>query len=88
MVRREVIRRRLQKLDTCLEYLTRAQKYSFEEFSGDVEVNSAVERNLQVAIEALNDMAGHVVVNDDLGTFERSRDLPLLFEKHGLIEEE
>ena len=31
MVRPEVIRRRLQKVDTFLEYLERAQSYSFEE---------------------------------------------------------
>lgn len=86
MVRPEVIRRRLQKLDTSLEYLERAQAYSFEEFRSDVEVYSAVERNLQLAIEALSDMASHVVVDEDLGSFERARDLPDLFEEHEFIE--
>ncbi len=86
MVRPEVIRRRLQKLDTFVEYLERAQAYSFDEFRSDIEVYSAVERNLQLAIEALSDMAGHVVVDEDLGHFERARDLPDLFEEHGFIE--
>jgi len=88
MVRPEVIRRRLQKVDTFLEYLERAQSYSFEEFRSDIEVYSAVERNLQLAIESLGDMASHVVVDEDLGSFERARDLPDLFEEHGFIEEE
>ena len=87
MVRPEVIRRRLQKLDTFLEYLERAQSYTFEEFRSDIEVYSAVERNLQLAIESLSDMASHVVVDEDLGSFERARDLPDLFEEHEFIEE-
>jgi uncharacterized protein YutE (UPF0331/DUF86 family) len=50
-----------------------------------VEVYSAVERNLQLSIEALTDMASHVVVDEDLGTFERARDLPGILEEHDLI---
>ena len=88
MVQPEVIRRRLQKLDTFLDYLERAQTYSFEEFRSDIEVYSAVERNLQLAIEALSDMASHVVVDEDFGAFERARDLPGLFEENGFIEEQ
>lgn len=88
MVRPEVIRRRLQKLDTFLEYLERAQTYSFDEFQSDIEVYSAVERNLQLAIEVLTDMASHVIIDEDLGSFERARELPNLFEKHGFIGEE
>ncbi|MFP4227839.1 MAG: type VII toxin-antitoxin system HepT family RNase toxin [Salinivenus sp.] len=74
-------------MDQFVGYLERAQAYSFEEFQDDIEVYSAVERNLQLAIEALSDMAGHVVTDNDLGSFERARDLPVLFEEHGLIKE-
>lgn len=88
MVRPEVIRRRLEKLDTFLGYLEDAQSYSFDEFQSDIEVYSAVERNLQLAIEALSDMASHVIVDENLGSFERARDLPGLFEEHGFIGEE
>ncbi|MFB6247618.1 MAG: HepT-like ribonuclease domain-containing protein, partial [Salinibacter sp.] len=49
-----------------MAYLERAQAYSFDEFRSDIEVYSAVERNLQLAIEALSDMAGHVIVDEDL----------------------
>jgi len=85
MVRPKVLRRRLQKLDEYIEYLEEAQEYSFEEFVSAVEVYSAVERNLQLSIEALTDMASHVVVDEDLGTFERARDLPGILEEHDLI---
>ena len=33
-------------------------------------------------------MASHVVVDENLGTMERARDLPDIFESEGLIEEE
>ena len=49
---------------------------------------SAVERNLQLSVEALTDMASHVVVDEDLGTFERARDLPGILEEHELIRED
>lgn len=88
MVRPKVLRRRLQKLDEYVEYLEDAQEYSFEEFASEVEAYSAVERNLQLSIEALTDMASHVVVDEDLGTFERAQDLPVILEEHGLISED
>jgi len=83
-----VIRRRLQKLDEFVSYLKRAQAYSFDEFVSDVEVYSAVERNLQLSVETLTDVASHVVVDENLGTFERARDLPDIFGEHNLIGEE
>lgn len=88
MVDAEILRRRLEKLDASLDYLKRAQAYSFNEFASDVEVHSAVERNLQLAIEALNDMASHVVADENLGTVERAQDLPALFAEHGLIDDD
>jgi len=88
MIRPRVIRRRLQKLDEFVSYLKRAQAYSFDEFVSDVEVYSAVERNLQLSVETLTDVASHVVVDENLGTFERARDLPDIFEEHNLIGEE
>ena len=87
MVRPKVLRRRLQKMDEYVDYLENAQEYSFEEFASEIEVYSAVERNLQLSVEALTDMASHVVVDEDLGTFERARDLPGILEEHGLIGE-
>lgn len=42
MVRPEVIRRWLQKIDEYLESLEQAQAYTYEEFASDVEARSAV----------------------------------------------
>lgn len=46
MVRPEVIRRRLQKLDGYLDDLNEAEGHSFEKIRTDIKVYSAVERNL------------------------------------------
>ena len=75
-------------MDEYVDYLENAQEYSFEEFASEIEVYSAVERNLQLSVEALTDMASHVVVDEDLGTFERARDLPGILEEHELIRED
>ena len=44
MVRVEVLRKRLNKLDEYLRILTRLQRYSFEEFMADPERYGSVER--------------------------------------------
>ena len=75
-------------MDEYVDYLENAQECSFEEFASEIEVYSAVERNLQLSVEALTDMASHVVVDEDLGTFERARDLPGILEEHELIRED
>lgn len=46
-----------------------------------------MERNLQLAVEAFTDMGSHIIVDENLGSFERARDVPDLFQKHGRIGE-
>lgn len=87
MVRPEIIRRRIDKLEEYLEILRRARGYSFEEFVADPERYGSAERFLHLAIEAVNDMAAHVVADDNLGPFERARDLPAIFAEEGYIDE-
>lgn len=87
MVNPNVLHRRLEKLDEYLGYLEEAQRYSFREFVEDPERRGSVERYLHLAIEALTDMANHVVADDDLGSVEQARDLPPLLAEHGYLEE-
>lgn len=49
MVRSEVIRKRLQKLDEYLEILTGLQKYTLDEFMSTPEYYGSAERFLQLA---------------------------------------
>jgi len=88
MVDANVLRRRLQKLNEYLDILREMQQYSRSEFIEDPHLYGSAERFLQLSIEAINDMASHIVVDEDLGAIERARDLPDIFESEGLIGEE
>lgn len=88
MVDPDVLRRRLQKLNEYLDILGATQQYSRSEFVEDPHLYGSAERFLQLSIEAINDMASHVVVDENLGAVERARDLPDIFESEGLIGEE
>lgn len=88
MVDPNVIRRRLQKLNEYLDILRTTQQYSRSEFVEDPYLYGSAERFLQLSIESINDMASHVVVDENLGAVERAQDLPDIFESEGLIGEE
>lgn len=88
MVNPDVLHRRLKKLDEYLGYLEDAQRYSYREFADDPERHGSVERFLHLSIEALTDMASHVVADDDLGSVDRAADLPDILAGHGYVDEE
>ena len=67
MVRPEVIRRRLNRLDEYIHILTRLQRYGLQEFLADPERYGSAERFLHLAIEAVLDMGNHVVAEEGLG---------------------
>ncbi len=67
MVKIEVIRKRVQKLDEYLEILRAMQKYSVEEFLENPEHYGSAERFLQLAIEATIDIGSHIVSDLGLG---------------------
>lgn len=87
MVRPEVIRRRLRQMDEYLQILRSMQSYSWEEFRDDPEHYGATERFLHLAIEAINDMASHVVAEEQWGTVDQYSDLPRLFANEGWIDD-
>ena len=88
MVNPDVLHRRLTKLDEYLDYLERAQRYSYREFASDPEHRMAVERVLHLSVEALTDMASHVVADDDLGSVEYAGDLPAIFAEHEYVDKD
>ncbi len=51
MVKAEVLRKRLNKLDEYLLILGRLRRYTFEEFTADPERYGSAERFLQLAID-------------------------------------
>jgi len=55
MVRSEIIRKRLNKLDEYISILYKLQRYSFEEFIAEPEHYGSAERFLHLSIEAITD---------------------------------
>ncbi len=82
MIKPEVLRRRLNKLDEYLEILQRLRIYDGASFLADPERYGSAERFLQLSIEALNDMGSHVIADLQLGMVESYRDVPrILYEQ-------
>jgi uncharacterized protein YutE (UPF0331/DUF86 family) len=88
LVRPEVIRKRLNKLDEYLSILNSLQKYSFSEFIGDPEHYGSAERFLQLAIEAISDLGNHVVADLGLGVVNWHSDIPTILAQHEYIDAE
>ncbi|MCS6842469.1 MAG: DUF86 domain-containing protein [Roseiflexus sp.] len=86
MVRPDVIRKRLEKLDEYLIILRQLQRYSYDEFVGNPERYGSAERFLQLAIESLNDLGSHVVAELGLGTVDWYSDIPCRLREAGLID--
>ncbi|MCX7854958.1 MAG: DUF86 domain-containing protein [Anaerolineae bacterium] len=85
MIRAEVIRKRLNKLDEYLSILRSIQRYKWEEFIQDPEHYGSAERFLQLAIEAVNDIGSHIIAALDLGTVNWYSDIPAILEERGYI---
>ncbi|MCD5408680.1 DUF86 domain-containing protein [Candidatus Bipolaricaulota bacterium] len=88
MLRPEIIRRRLQKIDEYLSILKRLRDYELEEFATNPERYGSAERFLQLAIEALLDIGSHVIAELELGSVEAYSDIPRLLAKAGYIDQE
>lgn len=86
MVRAEVLRKRLNKLDEYLTILTGLRRYTFEEFIADPERYGSAERFLQLAIEALIDLGNHVIADLQLGTVDWYSDIPRLLYEAGYVD--
>ena len=81
----EQVQSKLAKLAELLEGLRRLQRGSLEEFLVDDRDLDAALHRLQVAIQILIDVGGHVVAFRGLGAAESSRDLLVRLEAAGAI---
>ena len=87
MIRPEVIRKRLNKLDEYLSILKKLQKYNLEEFISDPEHYGSAERFLHLSIEAITDIGNHIVAEMNLGLVNWYSDIPILLSEKGIITE-
>ena len=88
MVKAEVIRKRLQKLEECLLILRGLQSYSLEEFLDDPEHYGSAERFLQLAIETTTDMGSHVIADLGLGEVNWYSDIAAVLAEKKFISDE
>jgi len=88
VVRAEIIRKRMNRLDDYLAVLKKSQKYSFEEFTADPERYGSTERFLHLAIEALIDMGNHVIADSELGVVNWYSDIPKIMAEKEFISSE
>ena len=88
MVRAEVIRKRLQKLDEYLVILRSLQIYSLEEFLSDPEHYGSAERFLQLAIETTTDIGSHIIADLGLGEVNWYSDIAAILAKKKHISDE
>jgi uncharacterized protein YutE (UPF0331/DUF86 family) len=88
MVRAEIVRKRLNKLDEYLEILSKLQDYSLEAFLADPEHYGSAERFLQLAIETITDLGNHVIADEALGVVNWHSDIPRLLAEHNYISTE
>ena len=85
MVKAEVIRKRLNKLDEYLVILYGLRRHAFEEFVANPEHYGSAERFLQLAIETLIDLGNHVIADLRFGTVDSYSDIPRLLHEAGYI---
>jgi uncharacterized protein YutE (UPF0331/DUF86 family) len=88
MVKPEVIRRRLEKLDEYLSYLDDVQEYDQQKFLANIETWASAERFLQMAVELVNDIASHIIADEKAGTINQYRDIPEIFFEQNWINDE
>jgi uncharacterized protein YutE (UPF0331/DUF86 family) len=88
VVRAEVVRKRLNKLDEYLALLRAYERYSFEQFSADPERYGSAERFLHLAIETLSDLGNHIIADLGLGTVNSYSDIPAILADNGYLESE
>jgi uncharacterized protein YutE (UPF0331/DUF86 family) len=88
MVKGEIIRRRLNRLDEYLAVLRRIRRYPQAQFISDPLLFGSAERFLQLSVEALCDMGSHLIVDRTLGSIETYADIPRVLNQHQIVRDE
>lgn len=88
MVRLEIVRKRLNKLDEYLSILDELRQANQEIFNTDPQLYGSAERFLHLAIETTLDMGSHIIADENLGVVNHYRDIPTILADKGIIEAE
>jgi uncharacterized protein YutE (UPF0331/DUF86 family) len=87
MVKVEVIRKRLNKLDEYIAILNKLSQYSYEEFISEPYFYGSAERFLHLSVEAIIDMGNHIIADSELGVVNWYSDIPMILFEKGYIDE-
>jgi uncharacterized protein YutE (UPF0331/DUF86 family) len=88
MVDRELLSRKLSRLQTCVEVLQSARDITWEKYRSDLRSKAFVERYLHLAIEEVLDIANHFVSDYKWREPTGYRDLFLILVEHGVFPRE
>ena len=88
MVNHDRIRDKLQSIKDNLSELDQIAKYNIQTFVADTILFHATTRMLQISIEAILDIAQHIVARNHLGTPKTYREAIELLAGVGIVSEE
>lgn len=87
LIDKEKIRTKIQIIEESLKKLNLLEQVEFEEFVSDFRNIEAAKHLLQVSIEAMVDIANHIIVRLRLKTPKSRRDSFLILQKEGVVDE-
>jgi uncharacterized protein YutE (UPF0331/DUF86 family) len=85
MVNHEKIRNKLRAIKTCLEKLEELKKNSESEFLYDYKLTDTARHNLQIAVEAMLDIANHIIARHSFEIPKRNAESFIILCKHGIL---
>ena len=88
MVDKEVVLNRLNHLEENLEYIKGIKKYDKKDFINNKDIYLRYERALHLVIEAIIDLANHLIADQRLRTPESNRDIFKILFENNFIEKE
>lgn len=88
MVNHEKIRNKLRAIKTCLEKLEELKKNSEEEFLDDYKLTDTARHNLQIAVEAMLDIANHIIARHSFEIPKKNADSFIILCKNGILSRE
>lgn len=88
MVDGEIVERKLQFIEQTLSKLETLRKATPEQFLSSFQNVDAAKHNLQIAIEAIIDIANHIVARERYGVPGSSAEAVSLLNAHGILDAE
>ena len=88
MVDKEVVLNRLNHLEENLEYIKGIREYDKKDFINNKDIYLRYERALHLVIEAIIDLANHLIADQRLRTPESNRDIFKILFENNFIEKE